>query len=71
MTTAPFWMIWRPAFGPPTRKHPTKADALAEAVRLATANPGAEFYVLQCIGSATLPRPVAVWSGCSEEARDV
>lgn len=49
MTTdyQPFWVVWNPAGRTPTFKHYDQAEAVREAERLATANPGQKFIVLE------------------------
>ena len=47
----PFYVVWCPTRGAPTVRHRTRADATAEATRLARNNPGEDFFVL-----ATLSR---------------
>lgn len=42
-----FWVVWQPASGTPTVKHLSKEIAMAEAQRLAIANPGKEFFVME------------------------
>jgi hypothetical protein len=42
-----FWMIWNPQGGRPTRKHPTRESAQAEATRLAMQSPGDSFYIMR------------------------
>lgn len=45
-----FWMVWREdSQHGPVKQHATEADALAEAKRLATSNPGGRFYVLETV----------------------
>lgn len=43
----PFWLVWNPSGYPPRYKHDTEASASVEARRLASENPGREFYVLR------------------------
>lgn len=44
----PFWLVWSPTGKTsPSKRHDLKEEAAAEAERLARANPGAEFYVLE------------------------
>lgn len=48
-----FFLVWSPQGArPPTCRHPTMESAHAEAVRLAGASPGAEFFVLEAMGVA-------------------
>jgi hypothetical protein len=47
--SAAFWMIWSPQGGCPTARHDTRQSADAEAERLARANTGRQFYVLQAL----------------------
>lgn len=47
-----FWMVWSPQGRAPTMKHWTRDDADREALRLASSNPGLEFYVLKAVGGA-------------------
>ena len=42
-----FWMVWNPARHAPTKRHPSQASAITEAERLARANPGESFFVLE------------------------
>jgi hypothetical protein len=44
-----FWMVL--GNGTPTVKHDTRADALAEATRLALRIEGSEFHILESIGT--------------------
>lgn len=46
-TAAPFWMVWNPDGRQPRFRHDNQQLAVAEAERLARANPGQEFYVLE------------------------
>ncbi len=44
----PFWLVWSPTGDrPPSYRHTTEDAALREANRLADANPGRVFYVMQ------------------------
>ena len=45
MTTQPFWLVWCPESGAPTRKQPSLRVAEDEAKRLARQNPGKQFFV--------------------------
>lgn len=47
---APFWMVWCPTGNAPTVKHPNFQTAKQEAERLARANPGRKFHVLESKG---------------------
>ena len=47
-----FWIVWREDGSSPTVKHDFPEAAKREAERLARANPGATFHVLQVIGTA-------------------
>ena len=47
-----FWMLYHPAGSAPKFIHPSEAAARTEAERLASANPGELFYVLQATGCA-------------------
>ena len=42
-----FFLVWREGGGSPTQRHPSSAQARAEAKRLARANPGHRFVVLE------------------------
>lgn len=44
-----FWMVWSPQGNPPRYQHPNADAAKAEAERLARANPGQEFFVLEAV----------------------
>ena len=50
----PYWLVWRvgrePMF-PPTFQHSTLEAAQAEASRLARANPGVQFVVLETVSA--------------------
>ena len=47
----PFWVVWADGGGAPTVKHETIERAKAESIRLARANPGQRFIVLQAVGA--------------------
>jgi hypothetical protein len=42
-----FWMVWNPGGKKPRVRHKTEVSAETEAERLARANPGYQFYVLE------------------------
>lgn len=44
-----FWLVWNPQGRAPTRDHPTRDSAEREAERLARANRGQRFIVLQSV----------------------
>lgn len=44
-----FWLVWNVGGGAPTHKHDTEQSAIYEAERLARANPGQQFAVLEAI----------------------
>jgi hypothetical protein len=46
-----FWMVWCLQGRAPTTKHLSQEKARQEAERLARANPGREFVVLQSLGT--------------------
>ena len=46
----PFWMVYGLGQSAPTWKHPSAHAATREAERLARANPGKTFIVLEAIG---------------------
>ncbi len=52
-----FWMIHATGGGAPSVRHPSAAIAEREAERLARANPGQEFVVLEARQSFLLPMP--------------
>lgn len=52
-----FWMITGDGNAPKVRHH-NKQDAIREATRLAEANPGKEFFVLQAVEMLTQPSGV-------------
>lgn len=54
----PFWVVWCPESGPPTKRHDRKTDAIAEARRLATNNPGRDFFVLCTVSRSRRMEPV-------------
>jgi hypothetical protein len=54
-----YWMVHRPHGGGPVVKHDTKAQAVAEARRLAGQHPGEVFAVLESIAAVIAPvKPV-------------
>jgi hypothetical protein len=44
-----FWMIYNPNAGPPQQMHHFDTEAIAEAERLARANPGVRFVLLEAV----------------------
>lgn len=52
-----FWMVWRENGYTPTRQHRSKAEARAEAERLAKANPGNVFFVLKATAGVLADNP--------------
>jgi len=55
--TRKFWMITGDGNSPKVR-HTTRRDAVREAERLAKANPGVEFFVLESVELVTQPSGV-------------
>lgn len=53
-----FWLVWSPNGGAPRFRHTNEASAKAEAERLALANPGTTFIVLQSIGEVYANDPL-------------
>lgn len=49
LKNATFWMVWNPEGHAPTHRHATLERAVAEAERLARANPGQAFVVLSSV----------------------
>ncbi len=47
-----FYLVWNPAGRNPQYRHVTHAAAAKESVRLANANPGETFYVVEALQSA-------------------
>lgn len=47
MSTAKFWMVWRPGGYVPTVRHTSEAQANKEAERIAGLAPGEEVFVLE------------------------
>lgn len=42
----PFFVVWRPAGGPPVKKQGYRSVAEHEALRIAKANPGSEVFIM-------------------------
>lgn len=59
MSDRKFWLVWRPDGYPPSKRHTSKAAAYTESRRLAEANPGKEFFVLEAIQLSKKPEPVS------------
>lgn len=51
------WMVYNPDGGPPRMTHASKRSATDEAKRLAKANPGRYFFVLQAVAAWRAPEP--------------
>ncbi|PZO66158.1 MAG: hypothetical protein DI635_00590 [Pseudoxanthomonas suwonensis] len=47
----PFWLVWNPQGYNPQHKHNTLDGATREAERLARANPGQTFIVMESVGA--------------------
>lgn len=67
MTVDNFFLVWRPGYANPTKRHQDLQSAKTEAARLAEINPGSDFYVLQSVtvfsGQVTVserPSPVVI-----------
>ena len=58
MSRSKFWMVL--GSGEPTLRHPSRQSAKREAERLARANPGEEFVVLEAV--ATVAKCDLVWT---------
>lgn len=53
-----FWMVWKAEGSPPARMHETLSSAEQEAERLALANHGNRFVVLESIKFCTFYNPI-------------
>lgn len=49
MSDFQFWLVWNPAGRNPVVEHVSPESATREAERLASLNPGAQFFVLQAV----------------------
>ncbi len=52
LPTDSFWMVYGLDAGPPTKRHAHRVTAVAEMRRLARANPGKVFVLLESVGAA-------------------
>lgn len=59
MTKRQFYVVWNPAAGPPSMRHPSEGEARREAERLARAHPMQEFLILRSVG--TCMKSDVVW----------
>jgi hypothetical protein len=62
-----FWMVWRQGGLEPKFKHPTQHAAVKELERLAQANPGVEFYLLEATMQGIVPPQAVKWTQLQEE----
>jgi hypothetical protein len=53
-----FWMVWRTDSSASTVQHRSLESAKQEAERLARANPGARFVVLESLEFCTIDNPI-------------
>jgi hypothetical protein len=56
-----FWMVWCPERQMPSKRHPTQAEAIAEATRIAQKEKK-PVYVLMSIGQAVPQDPPVTWT---------
>lgn len=54
MNESPFWLVWNPNGRNPAYQHQTAHGAIVEAERLARANPGEMFIVMQSVCGRTV-----------------
>ncbi len=57
MDKGKFWFVWNPHGRNPSHMHATKDNAINEARRLATQNPGHDFIVLKSVAGFTVDLP--------------
>lgn len=60
-----FWVVWNPDGINPQHRHPVECHARAEAERLARANPGQTFYVLETTGRVQAEAVPVEWAAPS------
>jgi hypothetical protein len=58
----PYYYVLRVGGGAPTVKHETLQAAHVESLRLAQANPGHTFEILQCLGQTRMQNPTTFWN---------
>lgn len=63
-----FWMVLADNSSQTTVRHDTRDRAQNEARRLASANPGIRFFVLQSIGAAIRHEPIS-WEAHQEQSQ--
>jgi hypothetical protein len=56
-TGNPGYLVWNPAARLPTMRHYDKKSAVAESERLARANPGQQFFVMEACGVSLVATP--------------
>ena len=58
----PYFYVLRVGGGAPTVKHETLQAAHVESLRLAQANPGHTFEILQCLGQTRMQNATTFWN---------
>ena len=55
-----FYIIWNPEGMNPRVRHDCWGSAAEEAQRLALANPGKDFFVMQALRRVSTPKPIEI-----------